>query len=169
MTADITRVIEVTRPGIPICIPAVQLDTGRKIILVLPDMDIPSGASANIYAKKPSGAEIYNACTVGETSSGTSTVTVQLTSAMLEEAGEIPAQIQVISGSDIVTSFVFFLSISKNIIDNESIEGTNEFTALEQALQQVTQLTQTISGLQTTVNQIVAVLENVISDQAETE
>ena len=74
-----------------------------------------------------------------------------------------------ISGSDIVTSFVFFLSISKNIIDNESIEGTNEFTALEQALQQVTQLTQTISGLQTTVNQIIAVLENVISDQAETE
>lgn len=135
MTADIKKVLEVTRPGILVRIPAVQGDSGRRITFVMADLDIPPGSTATIYAEKPSGAKIYNSCAIGS-DSGTSTVTVQLTSAMLEEGGEIPAQIQVISGEDIVTSFVFFLEIHKKIIDGNGIEGTNEFTALEEATQE---------------------------------
>lgn len=136
MTADIIKYISVSHPGVPIKVPAVQGDTGRRILFTVTDMDIPSGSSATIYAKKPSGAEIYNSCAVSKSSSGASVITVDLTSAMLEEPGEIPAQIQVVSGEDIVTSFVFFLEIHKKIIDGNGIEGTNEFTALEEATQE---------------------------------
>ena len=133
MTADIIRHISVSHPGIPIKVPAVQGDTGRRILFTVTDMDIPSGSSATIYAKKPSGAEIYNSCAVSQSSSGASVITVDLTSATLEEPGEIPAQIQVVNGEDIVTTFLFLLCVQKNIITDSAIEGTNEFTALEEA------------------------------------
>ena len=133
MTADIIKHISVSHPGIPIKVPAVQGDTGRRILFTVTDMDIPSGSSATIYAKKPSGAEIYNSCAVSQSSSGASVITVDLTSATLEEPGEIPAQIQVVNGEDIVTTFLFLLCVQKNIITDSAIEGTNEFTALEEA------------------------------------
>ena len=135
MTADIMKSISVTQPGIPIKVPAVQGDSGRRIIFVMADLDIPSGSTATIYAKKPSGAEIYNSCTVSQSASGASTVTVDLTSTILGEPGEIPAQIQVTNGNDIVTTFLFFLCVQKSLISNSAIEGKDEFTALEQATQ----------------------------------
>ena len=133
MTADIMKNISVSHPGVPIKVPAVQGDTGRRILFTVTDMDIPSGSYATIYAKKPSGAEIYNSCSVSQSSSGASVITVDLTSATLEEPGEIPAQIQVVNGEDVVTTFLFWLCVQKNIITDSAIEGKDEFTALEKA------------------------------------
>lgn len=136
MTADIIKPISVTRLELPIKIPTVQSDTGRRIIFVMTDLDIPDGGTAQIYAKKPSGAEIYNNCTVGNLPTGASTVTVQLTSAMLEEAGDFMAQIQVVSGNDVVTSFVFTISNAKNLVNDSAAEGSNEYNALVEATQE---------------------------------
>lgn len=136
MTADIIKPISVTRLELHIKIPTVQSDTGRRIIFVMTDLDIPDGGTAQIYAKKPSGAEIYNNCTVGNLPTGASTVTVQLTSAMLEEAGDFMAQIQVVSGNDVVTSFVFTISNAKNLVNDSAAEGSNEYNALVEATQE---------------------------------
>ena len=136
MTAETIKILSVTQETVPVRIPAVQSDTGRTLVFALPDLDIPDGATAQIYIQKPSGAIIYNACTIGD-DGGTSTVSVKLTSACLDEQGDAAAQVRVVSGADIVTTFVFVLVVREKIIDDSAIEGTDEFTALEEALQTV--------------------------------
>lgn len=136
MTAETIKVLSVTQEAVPVRIPAVQSDTGRTLVFALPDLDIPDGATAQIYIQKPSGAIIYNACTIGD-DGGTSTVSVKLTSACLDEQGDAAAQVRVVSGADIVTTFVFVLVVREKIVDDGAIEGTDEFTALEEALQTV--------------------------------
>ncbi len=133
MTADIIKPIAVTRMEMPTKIPTVQADTGRKIIFVMTDLDIPKGGTAQIFAIKPSGAEVYNNCAVGNLSTGASTVEVKLTSAMLEEPGEFPAQVQVVSGEDVITTFEFIISNARSLIKKGVTEGTNEYNALIQA------------------------------------
>lgn len=136
MTVETLIPISMASPSLPVRIHTVQSDTGREVTFVMTDLNIPSGASANIYAKKPSGAEIYNNCQIGQLSTGVSTVTAKFTSAMLEESGEFPAQIQVIAGSDVITSFVFLIANDKNLVNDNAAEGTNEYNALVEATQE---------------------------------
>lgn len=125
-------VVSVTQMQTPLKVPAVQGDTGRRLTLIFEDLTVPSGASAAIYVRKNSG-EVYNSGTVG-TADGLSTVAFDLTTAVLEETGEIPAQVRITDGADIVTSFTFFLCVQASLINSGAVEGSNEFTALQDAL-----------------------------------
>lgn len=132
MNSDTYIVVSVTQMQTPLKVPAVQGDTGRRLTMVFSDLIIPSGAAAAIYVRKSNG-EIYNSGTVG-TADNLSTATFELTTAALEEAGEIPAQVRITDGEDIITSFKFALCVQESLIDSGAIEGTNEFTALEEAI-----------------------------------
>lgn len=109
MNSDTYIVVSVTQMQTPLKVPAVQGDTGRRLTMVFSDLIIPSGAAAAIYVRKSNG-EIYNSGTVG-TADNLSTATFELTTAALEEAGEIPAQVRITDGEDIITSFKFALCV----------------------------------------------------------
>lgn len=166
MTVETLIPISMASPSMPVRIHTVQSDTGREVTFVMTDLDISSGASANIYAKKPSGAEIYNNCQIGQLSTGVSTVTAKFTSAMLEESGEFPAQVQIIAGSDVITSFVFLIANDKNLVNDNAAEGTNEYNALIQAIQDAQEATAAANAAAAqygNLNQRVGSLETAIS------
>lgn len=156
MNSDTYIVVSVTQMQTPLKVPAVQGDTGRRLTMVFSDLIIPSGAAAAIYVRKSDG-EIYNSGTVG-TADNLSTATFELTTAALEEAGEIPAQVRITDGEDIITSFQFALCVQESLIDSGAIEGTNEFTALEEAIAAANAATQNAnnaaSAAEQTANQL---------------
>lgn len=119
--------IEVGRSGLKKIIEAVQSDSGRELRCTVTDLIIPTSATARISAIKPSGATVYNICTI----SGNEIV-VPLTNQLLAEAGNTHCQIEVTENKKTVTSFEFILKIQEKILG--TIESTNEFTALETAL-----------------------------------
>lgn len=157
MTSDTYIVVSVTQMQTPLKVPAVQGDTGRRLTMVFSDLTIPSGAAADIYVRKSDG-EIYNSGTVGS-ADNLSTATFELTSTALEEAGEIPAQVRITDGEDIITSFPFFLCVAESLIDSGAIEGTNEFTALEEAIAAANSATQNANSAASSANQTVAQLQ----------
>ena len=112
---------------------AVQGDSGREYEFVLIGngrITVPNTASAQIYVVKPSGAKIYNACTIVD-----GNVVAKTTTQMLAEVGNISAQLEIIDG-DVVKSFPFLIEVKKSIVDNTAPESTNEFTALTELLAQ---------------------------------
>lgn len=108
--------INVNRYGLRVVIPVVQYDSGRQIIFNIVDAELPSGCTSNIFIRKPSGKSVYNSCTV----SGNK-VTVTLTNQSLSEYGFNDAQIQIIKGEEVVTSFSFILEVKQSDADNAVI------------------------------------------------
>lgn len=110
---------------------AKQYDTGRGVHVTLKagsDLFVPAGEVA-IYILKPDGTKIYNACTVED-----AVVTVNFTNQALAVAGDAQAEIQVTYGADIVSTPIFVIRVLKSNIDDDAIESTDEFTALETAI-----------------------------------
>lgn len=107
--------------------PSIQFETA--------DWDIPSGATAQIYVEKPSGALIFNAASVNG-----NIITVTPTTQMTAETGANKAQIQVVSGNRILKTFVFILKVFASIIDDSAVESQDEFTALTTALSRLSNL-----------------------------
>lgn len=119
----------VTGSGMPGKVEVIQADSGRKLKCQIMDMTIPEGCTARVYGKKPSGAEIYNDCTIKGNA-----VIVELTTQFLAEIGTVPAQVELTKEGDTVTSFEFLLVVKRSLVKGSAIESSNEFTALENAL-----------------------------------
>lgn len=128
-----TYSLYVGRIGVPIQIDAVQATNAISYDFTIMDWVIPTGATAKIYIKKPSGAEVYTTCQIDG-----QTVTFAPTTQSYAEVGTSEAQLQIISGDKVMVSFMFSIKVHKNMIDDSAIESTNEYTALTQALQTVT-------------------------------
>lgn len=82
----------------------VQGDSGRELVLKLPDMTIPNDAETKLTLVLPSGTVT--------TASGTvdgQTVTVPLSSQNLAEYGKLVGQLQFKSDDLRVTSYAFFV------------------------------------------------------------
>lgn len=127
MATTIYRDIYVTSKGIPPKIPYVQGTNLIGITFNMQDFTIPSGATAAVYVKKISGAEVYNTATV---STASNTVSFTPTTQMVAEVGEQPMQIQIVSGSAVLVSFPIVLDVQENYIDGTAVESTDEFTVL---------------------------------------
>lgn len=102
------------------------------IVFDIVDYNIPAGATANIYIKKPSGAQIYNSCSI----SGNE-ITVNPTTQMFAEAGKQFGQLQILNSEKILESFLILFNVEKSIVDDTAIESSDEFTALEDALNSI--------------------------------
>ena len=126
-----TQIIEVQtiRHGMPGKTSVVQNDSARILKCIITDFVIPPAATARIYARKPSGAVIYNNCTIIN-----NTVEAELTNQMLAETGVTYCQIELTEAGKTLTSFEFQLDVKRQLKDNKAIESSNEFTALENAL-----------------------------------
>lgn len=125
--------IEVGRVGIPIVVPVVQTDSGRKLRCIITDMMLKDTYAARIYAVKPTKKEIFNDCVINGNA-----VVVKLTDQILAEVGYVSCQIKITNDAgERVSSFEFILDVKKDLMSESAIESSNEFKALESVLSNV--------------------------------
>lgn len=140
---------------------AVQGDSGRTIECSLTDMALQSSYKAILYAVKPSGAKIYNACTVGEC------VEIELTEQILAESGVVACQVEIRDSFEArVTAFVFDLNVVEKIDASEEVVSTNEFTVLQDALSEVDSIAPAISSMNSQVDAKIKEMEAPLFTQA---
>jgi len=167
MKALKTIEIKLTSKNLTNTIPLVQEDSGRSIDFIITDMEIPTGATARLYAVKPDGTELFNSCIIKN-----NIVTVNLTNQTLAVSGIIKCQIRITSGDDIVTTFRFKLEVEENLISESAILSSNEFGALEEAMKTVNNMNSSIKDLEENLskkaNQIdVDILDSTLSESLE--
>nr|DAV23287.1 MAG TPA: Baseplate component [Caudoviricetes sp.] len=126
----IYKKINVTKKDLLCRVSYVQGSNAIPIDFEILDFTIPSGAAANIYIKKPSGAQIYNSCII----SG-QVITVQPTTQMFAEAGNQFGQLQILQSEKILASYLILFEVERSVIDDAAIESTNEFTALQEIME----------------------------------
>lgn len=122
--------LSLTNKSVPTRFDVVQYATNPAITFVFDDY-IPSG-TARLYIEKPDGTKIYNSCTI----SGNN-VTYKPTTQSFAAVGINKGQLQIVEPNGTAVSFVMFIDVSENIIDSSAIESQDEFTALEEALRDV--------------------------------
>lgn len=127
----------------PIWFEVAQGAAGVQFGIRVQDYTIPAGAVVNIYVSKPDGTMVYNAAEV----SG-NTITVTTTTQMTAVVGVSNCQVQILSTGILLRTFVFHLKVRESIIDESAIESTDEFGALETALQTISQYDADILALQ---------------------
>ena len=133
----IQRDIFVTRKDITVVIPYPQGGNAVPIYLRIADWQIPSGSTARIYMRKPSGAEIYNDCVING-----NIVQITITTQMTAESGWVKSTLEIVNGTDILHSFEMTLDVQATSISDNAIESKDEFTALEKAMQEIDSATQ---------------------------
>lgn len=111
---------------------AVQYDDGRAVRVLLSGTE-GTISKARVYCQKPSGKETYTEGTVVNDYC----VLFELTPQMLAETGIVKAQLQLMDGEHVVTSFDFQIQVSKNRIASSSIISSDEYQALVEALKDV--------------------------------
>lgn len=115
----------------------VQYSTEIPLEFCLTDYPIPARAVGNLYIKKPSGLEVYNAGKIVGNS-----VVVHPTVQLFAETGEQEGQLQIIADGKILMSFLLRFCVEKNIIEDSAAPSTNQYTALDKL---VTDAQQTIT------------------------
>lgn len=124
-----------------------QYDTGRSVLITLTDAGavvVPeSGDMLRLYAKKPDGTVSY----LPGTLSGTA-VEVELTNQLQALPGVVECELQIGTGAEMVSTPVFRLNVLPSNYDAAAIESSDEFGALETALQTVQQYDTRIAALE---------------------
>ena len=115
--------------------------SGRKITFSLNEgrlpYKVPSGVTAVLRAKKPSGAVLYNTCTV--TADGN--VEYIITTQTVAEVGKLPCELQLSQDGKVIFSPNFTLLVYKNLSVDSEVESSDEFTALQAAISRAESLT----------------------------
>lgn len=109
----------------------VQGDTAREFHFFFDDYIVPPESEVRIYVQKPSGLEFYGKCTLKNNE-----IIVQPRLQMVSEKGKNLGQIQIINDGEVITTFVFYLEIEKNLIYSTSITSSNEFEILDNLIQE---------------------------------
>lgn len=120
---------------------AIQYDTNsRKIKINLMEgaekYVIETGVIATIYAIKPSGLSIYNNCVISDNS-----IIATLTTQMLAENGTVNCQIELVKGSQVLTSFEFAISVKRSVVKSNAIESEDESTVFVELIRQANEAT----------------------------
>lgn len=115
--------IYVKRYGVQTTIPVVQYDSGRQIIFHVVDDTIPSGCTAYLFVRMPSGKLVYNNCTISN-----STITVTPTNQTFAECGNTYGQIRISKNNEVITSFDVIFDVKKSYADG-AIESISEVTS----------------------------------------
>ena len=114
----------------PVLVTAKQGDNVRFIKATLLEngnlFAIPSGATASLAR-----GEIWNSCTVGDDGSLLAPITPDM------RPGRLPAEIELYSGSEKLSTWNFILAIQPSARNDSAIEGSNDYTQLEATVQWV--------------------------------
>ena len=124
--------LSLARKNVPTRIDVVQYATKPDIVFVIDDYTPAVGSTASLYIEKPDETLIYNACTIEDNK-----ITYTPTTQSFAVVGQSKCQLQIVETDGTAVSFLIYADVSENIIDSSAIESQNEFTALEEALQTV--------------------------------
>lgn len=88
------------------------------------------------YARKPSGKEVYNASDVNpdKVQIDGNRIKANLTSQMLAEKGIVIAEIQMLQGKIVISSFTLIIDVKQSIASETAMESTNEYGVLDEIL-----------------------------------
>lgn len=114
-------------------IPVVQGDTARTFRFILEDITLDGTEHARIYARKPSGAEIYDECDV---IGSNEVIFTPETEQIFIETGIILAEIRVAKGEKLITSYSFEFEVRQSTMRTGDIPSSDEFNALERAIEE---------------------------------
>ncbi|QNM06564.1 BppU family phage baseplate upper protein [Qiania dongpingensis] len=109
-----------------------QGDTGRGVLISLfynGQIVEPTTETVRIFIKKPDKTQIYNDCRIEN-----GKVKAIFTNQALAAAGRAEVEIEITGEENRVSTPIFALEILPTNIDASAIESTNEFTVLEQAV-----------------------------------
>lgn len=150
--------LSLAKKSVPVRMDVVQYATKPNIVFVLDDYLPGLSAVASLYIEKPDGTKIYNACTIDGNQ-----VTYEPTTQSFASLGINKCQLQIIESNDTAVSFLVYADVTENIIDSSAIESQDEFTALEQAIQTVGDITEIENRVTIAEENIVAVENRVTS------
>ena len=113
-----------------VLVTAKEGDVGRFLHVTLLDngniFPVPSGSTVTF-----SRDDVWNGCTVNDDG----TILAPITADM--RPGRVPAQIEVTSGTDHLSSWNFILDVQNSARNDAAIEGNNDFSAIQTLLDQV--------------------------------
>ena len=118
-------------------IPVVQGDTARTFRFILEDITLDGTEHARIYARKPSGAEVYDEC---EVVGSNEVIFTPETEQIFIETGIILAEIRVAKGEKLITSYSFEFEVRQSTMRTGDIPSSDEFNALERAIEEAKDL-----------------------------
>ncbi len=98
------------------------------------DYDL-TGLTLRLYVKKPDGCIVYMPLTPADPVKGH--IRIQPTAQMLAAAGAAQCEIEICEGDKRLTTIPFKLHIKPSLRDDDAIESSNEFSALQDILNQV--------------------------------
>lgn len=130
--------IDFAYQGVPPRVYAKQYDNNMRVVAA--DLYnggaayiIPSGYSVNIRLNKKDGHHVYNPALFG---SG-NTIFVILTQQMLTDPGELAAEIEVVSGGDVLKSGTITIVCAPSVVPNSAIVSTDEYKTMQELAAQV--------------------------------
>lgn len=126
------------------CLAAVQGDKESRVInATLNNFVIPESTTARIVFRKPSGMIVFADAEVSDGS-----VVFCLSEQMLAEEGDATAEVKLYQGDSLLTSARMKIRVYPQVLDENKVESSQEFSALTNALQKV-------DGLQNEIEQAV--------------
>lgn len=131
MNNKIYREVYVTREEYTPPIQYAQATNALPIVIRFCDYNIPSGATANVFVKKPSGKSVQDTATINK-----NIITIDVKTQMFVEIGMNIMQIQIINGQDVLVTFDLPVMVRKNRTEPGTPESENEaafFTELQEA------------------------------------
>lgn len=129
-------------------IKAKQNDTARYLLFTIVDNGVPfslEGKEVKIFAIKPDGKLVFNACQINNSTNGE--VKLNLTSQMLAVPGTLKAELVINEGAEILSTIPFEIEVIKSLRNDRAIESTNEFTILFSKIEEGKSLEVSLSEL----------------------
>lgn len=161
MANEIYREIFVTREEYTPPIQYVQATNAIPIVVRICDYNIPAGAKANVFVKKPSGKSVQDTAAIDG-----NTVTIDVKTQMFAEIGTCIMQIQIINGQDVLITFDLPVMVRKNRTEPGAPESENE-AAFFAELQEAADTANTAAGTANTAaeraNQAAEAIEGAVS------
>ena len=128
---------------------AKQFDTdgARSFTFRLLKDSIPfdlTGLSVEVGGKKPDEKDIFNSCTIKDAERGI--MELELTTQMQVVAGMLNLELIIFKGETRLSTIPFQIQVVKSVTDFKKVESSNEFGALNNALDRVKQYTDKIDS-----------------------
>lgn len=101
-------------------IDVVQYDTGIQLVFDVQDFEIPSGTTATLHVQKPSGKFVYQQDDIVVSGN---VITVDLKNQAVTEHGNAQYQLQLINGSDTVSTFSGIMRVAKSLANSSATES----------------------------------------------
>ena len=161
MANEIYREIFVTREEYAPPIQYVHGANAIPIVVRICDYNIPTGAKANVFVKKPSGKSVQDTAVING-----NTVTIDVKTQMFTETGICITQIQITNGQDVLITFDLPVMVRKNRTEPGAPESENE-AAFFAELQEAADTANTAAGTANTAaeraNQAAEAIEGAVS------